>query len=45
MMNLQKHTHPVSETVFRTVYDSPAALPKDAINHRGVGTSQNLVMC
>jgi hypothetical protein len=27
MTNPQKHTHPVSETVFRAVYDSPASLP------------------
>ncbi|MEH1855208.1 MAG: hypothetical protein V7L11_26890 [Nostoc sp.] len=27
MTNPQKHTHPVSDTVFRAVYDSPASLP------------------
>lgn len=27
MTNPEKHTHPVSDTVFRAVYDSPASLP------------------
>ena len=27
MANPEKHTHPVSDTVFRAVYDSPASLP------------------
>jgi len=27
MTNPQQHTHPVSDTVFRAVYDSPASLP------------------
>lgn len=27
MNDIQKHTHPVSDEIFRTVYDSPASLP------------------
>lgn len=27
MTNPQKHTHPVSDAVFRAVYDSPTSLP------------------
>jgi hypothetical protein len=39
MTNPQKNTHPVSDTVFRAVYDSPSSLPG---RHQWVTSDENV---